>query len=845
MTDAGNAPGEQTSSVPGVSDNEATLIAGTSPEDISFTPLEMRQRLGLPDDERMSNYNNLHPIGLGGVGAVYSGREPGTNREVAIKILRPQYRYSTDRIESFVQEARTTAQIDHPNVVPVYRFGVFDNEGVFFSMKRVQGETLRNVLRKLEENRKGYARKYTLRRLVDIFLAACNGVAFANKNGILHGDLKPGNIMIGEFGEVLVMDWGMARYRPELDTIEGRKKIRLGSQDELRFEPLPEDDKPIGGTPVFMAPEHLTGQEKNLTESSEVYSLGTILYSILTWKMAPYDTDQPREKIVQQVVRGRFISPRRAGNKRQTVPRELEAICCKAMAREPRKRYKNVSEMVEEIQNYLDGYPVRAYSPSPLYHLGKWLFRHPLIPVTLVTLILGVGGFKAYTVLVKEAEDRSRFRLAEYNANRAFDYASTVRNSLRKLRHGDDLEYDERFRLFRSISRQAALMANSNAMALASLSLLPRTIGDANSPRLVLAREIFRSAVALYREIGEQSLLQEAVDNYRKRWGTLFLEVLQHDPELLRLITLTEAHSGFLKIELPADKKWQVQIRTLSGKIVDIKGKTLDNLQLAAQDYVVRFTSEKNESFTFPVRVSSSKSVTLAPGFPDRIPENMCYVGAGEIPVHDLLHSRAGGDVPPFFIARYEVSIGEYLKFWHALPAAERLKHIPVTSISRDGTPARIWDAAGMLRAPYREELPVTGISAASAEAYCRWLGKQLGLKITLPTIAQWRKAAFFADPEEARKTGLFYTSVNGKLHPAGAPVRSKPQDVSVFGVVNTRGNVREMLANSRGRTNLVIGGSFLTSGSMTLLQRPQFTISGDNDIGFRFVADISPSSNR
>ena len=195
MASLNSIPSDPAAFSPGIGDNEATIISGSSPEDIKFSNTELRRRLGIPEDEKMANYKNLHAIGLGGVGAVYAGNEPGTDREVAIKILRPQYRYSTERIESFVREVRATAQIDHPNVIPVYRFGVFENEGVYFSMKRVRGETLRNVLRKLSENRKGYSRKYTLRRLINIFIGACNGVAFANKNGIFHGDLKPGNII--------------------------------------------------------------------------------------------------------------------------------------------------------------------------------------------------------------------------------------------------------------------------------------------------------------------------------------------------------------------------------------------------------------------------------------------------------------------------------------------------------------------------------------------------------------------------------------------------------------------------------------------------------------------------
>ena len=838
MTSLNPILSEQAESCPGIGDNEATIISGSSPEDIKISNAELRRRLGIPEDERMTNFKNLHAIGLGGVGAVYAGNEPGTDREVAIKILRPQYRYSTERIESFVREVRATAQIDHPNVIPVYRFGVFEDEGVYFSMKRVRGETLRNVLRKLAENRKGYSRKYTLRRLINIFISACNGVAFANKNGIFHGDLKPGNIMIGEFGEVLVMDWGMARYRSEMDTFEGRKKVRLDSRNELRREEnqlLTSSDLPIGGTPVFMAPEHLTGEEKKLTETSEVYALGTILYSILTWKAAPYETDGlPREKIIRQVVKGRFQMPRKAAPRQQVVPRELEAICCKAMHKKPGQRYQNVSAMIDELQNYLDGYPVRAYSPSPFYRLGKWFSRHPLIPVTVLALGLGVGGFRVYTSLQENAEMHSRFRLAQYNAARAAAQATAARTSYRKLKHDYNLTYDERFKLYRNVNKMAGLMSNSNAIALTALAQLPRSFDDSNSPRLMLAREIIRRAVMLYRELGDIAQLQESVENYRRRWGTLFLEVLRNDPELLKLITQAESHRGGLKVQIPPN--WQMEILTSSGKPAGIRSSGSAELQLPEQDCIAAF-SGRNGKFFFPVKVHSGKTTVLSPGFPNYIPDNLCYIGSGEIPVQDLVHDRPGGDVPAFMISKYEVSVGEYLKFWKSLPPEKREKYLPMTSISADGKLQGIWDSSGKLRSPYHLNKPVTGISRESAAAYCAWLGRKLHKKISLPNAEQWQKAAFRFP--ETGQGGIFYSENTAKLFPAGAPVTTRQQDISAFGVVNARGNVRELLSDLRGKAAQVTGGSFLTPESAVDRQQVQFTISGDNDIGFRYVVEL------
>ena len=185
---------ENLSSSYGDCDNEQTLIYGTGDDANRISPEELRKLLDIPQGDCIQDYDDLSTIGIGGIGAVFSALEPGLNREVALKILRPQYRDQSERIESFIREARATAQIDHPNIVPVHRLGVFDDVGVYFSMKRVEGETLRAILRKLEENRAGYRRKYNLRRLIEIFMGACNGVAFAHRHGILHCDLKPGTI---------------------------------------------------------------------------------------------------------------------------------------------------------------------------------------------------------------------------------------------------------------------------------------------------------------------------------------------------------------------------------------------------------------------------------------------------------------------------------------------------------------------------------------------------------------------------------------------------------------------------------------------------------------------------
>ena len=250
--------------------DDATLVVDPGAEGMPLSASELRRRLGLPEGDAIEDYGELHTIGVGGMGAVFSGHEPGLMREVALKMLRPAYRHMPERISAFIREARTTAQISHPNIVPVHRIGVFEGAGVYFAMKRVRGETLRTIIAKLADGDVDTRMRYPLRRLLEIFVSACNGVAFAHHRGVIHCDLKPANLMVGDYGEVLVMDWGMAQYRANFAE-SGSAGVELG--DEAPH------DRPgtLGGTPAFMAPELLTGAVSEPDFMTDVYSLGAIL----------------------------------------------------------------------------------------------------------------------------------------------------------------------------------------------------------------------------------------------------------------------------------------------------------------------------------------------------------------------------------------------------------------------------------------------------------------------------------------------------------------------------------------------------------------------------------------
>jgi serine/threonine protein kinase len=394
---------------------------------------DLKKILGTGSESTIGVLNNMAPIGMGGIGAVFSGQDPVLRREIAIKILRPAYRNQLEYVSSFIREARITAQIDHPNVIPVHKLGVFDDAGAYFIMKRVKGITLAQILRKLRENSTDAVKTYTRQRLLEIFVSICNGVAFAHSKGIIHRDLKPANIMVGDYGEVFIADWGLALYRAENDTSHAAGKISLGHLPE---EKKPESDSPrVSGTPAFMAPEQILNKDDELDSQIDVYALGTILYSILTWEPSPFEGASTVTELMQNVASHKFLRPRRRAPKRK-IPYELEAITLKAMHEDKAQRYGTVIELLEDVRNYLAKYPVTAYSPLPHYRLYKLIRRRPLVPVTLLAALLTLGAWNLTLKLQNYIEAKTLMVLANElveECDKSRNQAIASRNKLNEI----------------------------------------------------------------------------------------------------------------------------------------------------------------------------------------------------------------------------------------------------------------------------------------------------------------------------------------------------------------------------------------------------------------------------
>lgn len=260
------------------------------------------------------DYELLDIIGEGGMGVVYAAHQSSIARTVAVKMLKPSAKLRDDQRDKFISEAVVTGELDHPNIVPIYDLGSNDQGALFYSMKRVRGIPWDKVIdqKQLDEN-------------LSILLRVADAVAFAHAGGVIHRDLKPENVMLGDYGEVLVMDWGLARITPEFAHVDA-----VYQADSL------------GGTPAYMAPEMAKGPVENITKTSDVYLLGAILYEIIGGQ--PPHSGRDVMQCLMAASQNKIDPIRYEG--------ELKAIALKAMATRREDRYQTVKEFQEAVRVY-------------------------------------------------------------------------------------------------------------------------------------------------------------------------------------------------------------------------------------------------------------------------------------------------------------------------------------------------------------------------------------------------------------------------------------------------------------------------------------------------------------
>jgi eukaryotic-like serine/threonine-protein kinase len=318
------------------------------------------------------------PVGEGGMGTVLAVKDLHARRTVAMKVLRDPVHASGEWRRRFIREAEVLGQLEHPNIVPLHDLGLDEQGQVFYTMKFVNGATLAEVLEDLKLGRSETAARYPLRQLLGVFQKVCDAVAFAHSRRVIHRDLKPENIMVGDYGEVLVMDWGLAKV------LSGdRKREAVGETDLTRRSPapLPEGESAtfetmsgmVMGTPGFMAPEQADGRTAEMDFRTDIYALGGILYKILTLQ-SPV-TGKSAAEVIEKARAGDIVSPLKSHCAGREIPSSLAAVAMKALAFKPEDRYQTVLELQKDLEAYQSGFTTSAERPGFFKALGSFMKR--------------------------------------------------------------------------------------------------------------------------------------------------------------------------------------------------------------------------------------------------------------------------------------------------------------------------------------------------------------------------------------------------------------------------------------------------------------------------------------
>ena len=314
--------------------------ASTPEVDGFFRLAETDQRFDLRWRSGSLKYRDFKLLSEGGIAKLYSAFDENLRRTVVYKTLHDHLREDEIETQRFLREARVTANIAHPGTVPLYELGR-DREGnLFFTMKHVRGRDLRDIISALGDGDENTRAAFSLPVLIDILIRVCETVSHAHSRGVIHRDLKPANILTGQFGVTYVIDWGLAKVWGEPDIVHPE----MGHDEDPALTPVGRRY----GTPFYMAPELARG-DAHVDGRVDVFSLGNILFEILTHRQLL--AGETGTEVVDNLLNQPLPKPSEVAPEND-IPNELEVICIRALEKDPKKRFQDVSELAEELKKY-------------------------------------------------------------------------------------------------------------------------------------------------------------------------------------------------------------------------------------------------------------------------------------------------------------------------------------------------------------------------------------------------------------------------------------------------------------------------------------------------------------
>jgi serine/threonine-protein kinase len=360
--------------------------------------------------------SRFHPLRLharGGLGEVYVAVDGELNREVALKEIQERHGSHADSQLRFVFEAEITGGLEHPGIVPVYGLGRYADGRPYYAMRFIRGDSLKAAIEKFhksDEVKTATSLRYSLvlHQLLARFVSVCHAIDYAHSRGVLHRDMKPDNVMLGGHGETLVVDWGLAKAlnRPDpIDESQPKPLRPLSGNDTLATMV-----GSVMGTPSFMSPEQAAGEVENLGPASDIFSLGSTLYALLTGK-APF-RDMPILELLEKVKKADFPAPRTCN---RAIPPALEAICLKAMALQPTDRYATAGALAADIERWIADEPVEAFPEPWTIRLGRWARRHRTAVAASFVLLLTAStalGISTFLIGKEKARTEHNYQIA-------------------------------------------------------------------------------------------------------------------------------------------------------------------------------------------------------------------------------------------------------------------------------------------------------------------------------------------------------------------------------------------------------------------------------------------------
>ena len=755
-------------------------------------------------------YSQKGMLGRGGMGEVRLVRDRDLGRKVAMKVIRADRVLVPGVLSRFVREAQASAQLEHPGIVPIYDIGRLEDGRIYFTTQVVTGKTLSELIDEVhrssdESEWRTGPTGWTLRRLVDALHAVCETMAYCHSKRAIHRDLKPDNVMLGEFGEVLVMDWGLVKLLGRRSPAD--PDDTLGDDEFGAFASGEETQAGvISGTPAYMPPEQARGEIDLIGTWTDVYALGAILYKILTGQ-APY-TGRNMLTILRKVDAGPPPLPSEVSSR--PIPQQLELICTRAMGREPEDRYADAGELARDLGVFLEG--ARATEQA-------------------------IAEVERAEVVRKQAMDLERASLqATREAERLASFIESHEESDEKeevweledeaVAHKEDAE--GRWLLYEQALRTA--LNHDPELAEAHLRLADhfRTRHEDAEERGD-RKESKRFEVLLRQhDRGKHA-------NYLEGKGRLSLEVDAEDVNV-------SLHSF-------TDRKR----RRTAVPVGDLGTAPLD-VGLPMGSYLLTISAPGRVTVNYPVQIGRLKHWHGRPPRRDKtrpihlprkeeIGPHDVYVPAGWFwhggdPDAVESHPRQRTWLDGFVMRRFPVTNAQYLSFLNSLVKAGETK-LALRVAPRESRGAQegplLWQRTrtGGFALPqdpilWRADQPVVMVSWFAATAYADWYARKTQQEWRLPVEMEWEKAARGAD-DRRYPMGDFLdpawacTRGSHRGTPSPVSVNSFPQDESVYGVRGMAGNVEDWCADrftyramegDETRVNVMQHDSFGTRGA-------------------------------